>query len=36
MAEEHTFTLTVEASGDVTPAHPETDTVETEPEEVEQ
>jgi hypothetical protein len=29
---EHTFTLTFEASGEVTPAHPEPDTTDTEPE----
>ena len=35
MADEHTFTLTVEASGEVTPAQPDNDTIESEPEEAE-
>ena len=34
--EEHVFAITLEASGEVTPAKPADDTTETEPEEVEQ
>lgn len=36
MADEHVFALTVEASGEVTPAHPGSDDTEPEPEEAEQ
>lgn len=37
MADEHTFALTIEASGEVTPAHPDNAEPQTEePEEAEQ
>jgi hypothetical protein len=36
VADEHTFALTIEASGEVTPAEPDNDTTGPEPEEVEQ
>lgn len=36
VADEHTFALTIEASGEVTPAQPDNDASQPEPEEAEQ